>query len=76
MCGITSAAKESESIQVGRFEFNDATELDAEERHAGDAQARPCQPAPDRRRLGSPMSGRSFDGARYSWSQPSTDSPW
>jgi hypothetical protein len=64
--------KESESVQAGRFEFNDASELTPKSATLATLKR-------DRvsQRLigvfGFSDVGRSFDGARYSWSQPTTD---
>jgi hypothetical protein len=66
------AAKERQSIQVGRFEFNDATELAP--KNATLAQLK-------RDRISQRLIGifgfsdvqRSFDGVRYSFNQPTTD---
>jgi hypothetical protein len=64
--------KESESVQAGRFEFNDATELAPK-----DATLAAVKRDRISQRLigtfGFSDVGRSFDGARYSWSQPATD---
>jgi hypothetical protein len=65
-------AKESQSVQAGRFEFNDASELTPKSATLATLKR-------DRvsQRLigvfGFSDVGRSFDGARYSWSQPKTD---
>ena len=64
--------KEDQSVQAGRFEFNDASELTPQNATLATLKR-------DRvsQRLigvfGFSDVGRSFDGARYSWSQPNTD---
>jgi hypothetical protein len=65
-------AKEAQSLQAGRLEFNDATELTPKNATLA---------ALKRDRLSQRLIGtfswsdvgRSFDGVRYSWSQPLTD---
>ena len=64
--------REEQSIQAGRFEFNDASEL---------APKNATVAALKRDRVSQRLIGtfgwsdvgRSFDGIRYSWTQPSTD---
>ncbi len=64
--------KEAQSVQAGRFEFNDATELTPK-----NATLAALKRDRISQRLigtfGFSDVGRSFDGARYSWSQPATD---
>jgi hypothetical protein len=65
-------AKEAQSLQAGRFEFNDGTEL---------ASKNATLAAVKRDRIGQRLIGtfgfsdvgRSFDGVHYSWSQPTSD---
>lgn len=64
--------KEEQSVQAGRFEFNDGTELAPK----NSTLATLKRDRISQRLIGtfgfSDM-GRSFDGARYSWSAPSAD---
>jgi hypothetical protein len=65
-------AKESQSIQAGRFEFNDATELTPKNATLATLK----RDRLSQRLIGTfgfSDVGRSFDGLRYSWSQPQTD---
>jgi len=65
-------AGKSESLQTGRFEFNDGTEL---------APKNATLAAVKRDRIGQRLIGtfafsdvgRSFDGVHYSWAQPASD---
>ncbi|MDP9055039.1 MAG: alginate export family protein [Acidobacteriota bacterium] len=64
--------KESESVQAGRFEFNDGSEIAPKNATLATLkQSRVSQ------RLigvfGFSDVGRSFDGGRYSWTRPTTD---
>jgi hypothetical protein len=64
--------KESESIQVGRFEFNDATELTPKNATLATLK----RDRISQRLIGTfgfSDVGRSFDGLRYSWTQPTAD---
>ncbi|HXR10003.1 MAG TPA: hypothetical protein VN792_04455, partial [Candidatus Acidoferrales bacterium] len=64
--------KESQSVQVGRFEFNDATELAPKNATLATLK----RDRISQRLIGTfgfSDVGRSFDGLRYSWTQPSTD---
>jgi hypothetical protein len=65
-------AKETQSLQVGRFEFNDGTELTPK-----NATLAALKRDRISQRLigtfGFSDIGRSFDGLRYSWSKPTTD---
>jgi hypothetical protein len=63
---------ESQSLQVGRFEFNDASELTP--KNATLAALK--RDRVSQRLIGTfgfSDAGRSFDGLRYSWAQPTTD---
>jgi hypothetical protein len=64
--------KEAQSVQAGRFEFNDASELTP--KNASMATLKRDRIS---QRLigvfGFSDVGRSFDGLRYSWNQPATD---
>ena len=64
--------KESQSVQAGRFEINDASELTP--RNATLATLK--RDRVSQRLIGTfgfSDVGRSFDGLRYSWNRPSTD---
>jgi Alginate export len=64
--------KEEQSIQAGRFEFNDASELAP--KNATIAVLK--RDRVSQRLIGTfgwSDVGRSFDGLRYSWTQPATD---
>ncbi len=64
--------KEEESVQAGRFEFNDGTELAPKNATLATLK----RDRISQRLIGTfgfSDVGRSFDGARYSWSAPDTD---
>ena len=64
--------KEPQTIQVGRFEFNDGTELAPKNTTLATVKRDHIST----RLIGTfafSDVGRSFDGLRYSWSQPTTD---
>lgn len=64
--------KEEESVQAGRFEFNDGTELAPKNATVATIK----RDRISQRLIGTfgfSDVGRSFDGARYSWSSPQTD---
>ncbi len=66
--------KESQSIQAGRFEFNDATELAPKNATLATLK----RDRVSQRLIGTfgfSDVGRSFDGLRYSWTQPRTGFP-
>ncbi|HWF08391.1 MAG TPA: alginate export family protein [Bryobacteraceae bacterium] len=64
--------KESQSIQAGRFEFNDGTELAPKNATLATLK----RDRVSQRLIGTfgfSDVGRSFDGVRYSWTQPTAD---
>ena len=64
--------KESQSVQAGRFEFNDASELTPK----NGTLATLKRDRVSQRLIGTfgfSDVGRSFDGLRYSWNRPATD---
>jgi hypothetical protein len=65
-------AKEAQSVQVGRFEFNDASELAPKNATLATLK----RDRVSQRLVGTfgfSDVGRSFDGVRYSWTEPSAD---
>jgi hypothetical protein len=64
--------KESQSVQAGRFEFNEASELTPKNATLATLK----RDRVSQRLIGTfgfSDVGRSFDGLRYSWNRPSTD---